>query len=125
MTYENPTEAETAAINFFYENAGYSYNPKTETKEAGRERCAIELAEAETEAARYGYAFVWDVDQDIDSSEFRDDCEPYATYNCTAYDSDGGIAASVCGCDFGPEGYKPGDSYARVVQAELAAEIFA
>ena len=40
---------------FFYENAGYSYDPKTETPEQGRIRCARDLADAEMVGQRLGY----------------------------------------------------------------------
>ena len=37
---------------FFFTHAGYSYDPKTETPEQGRAKCAQRLAEAEEEADR-------------------------------------------------------------------------
>jgi hypothetical protein len=47
---------------FFYEHAVYSYDPKTETAEAGRIRCAKDLAEAEVIGQRLDYQFEWDWD---------------------------------------------------------------
>lgn len=51
-TYE--TDRSKAAA-FFYEHAGYSYNPATETAEDGRTRCAEKLARAEEISARRGW----------------------------------------------------------------------
>lgn len=42
-----PTQTLTPDQAFFFKHAGYSHNPKTETPEQGRTRCAIALAEAE------------------------------------------------------------------------------
>ncbi len=109
---------------FFYDNAGYSWDPmKDEDQEAGHVRCAISLAEAEKVAIKAGVTFEWDVDTDIDSSEWRDDVEPYATWNCTAsYEGSGEVFAALGGVDFGPSGSPWKTDYARVVEAELALE---
>ena len=53
-----------SAVEFFVENAGYSYNPKTETPEEGQRRTAMALAEAEREGSDAGLSFSWDVDEE-------------------------------------------------------------
>jgi hypothetical protein len=53
----------TADQFFFYQNAGYVYDSKTETPEQGRLRCAKELAAAEAIGQRLGYAFEWEFDE--------------------------------------------------------------
>jgi len=111
---------------FFYDNAGFSWNKEKETEYEGHVRCAISLAEAEKVAKEVGITFEWDVDGDINSSEWRDDVEPYATWNCVAQGPDGEVFTSLCGIDFGPEGSPSGfnsaNDYGRVVEAELALE---
>lgn len=110
-----------SAARFFYEHAGYSYNAATETAEQGRERCARNLAAAEGIAREAGVSFDWSIDTDADSSEFSDD-EPYALWECVAYDCAGNIVASLHAIDFGPDGSPHASDYRRVVEAELADE---
>jgi len=107
---------------FYYDNAGYSYDPKTETPEQGRLRCAESLAAATRRVADQGIRFVWDIDPDIDSSEWTDEQPAWQTYHCTAINSEGESLACIGGVDFGRNGDPNTDSYARVVQAELAIE---
>jgi len=110
------------ATQFYYDNAGYSYNPKTETKEQGRLRCAESLAEAARQATDAGITFAWDIDRDIDSSEWTDEQPAWQTFNCVALDRQGVILASLCGIDFGRDGDPHYNEYSRVVEAELALE---
>ncbi len=112
----------TAAEKFFFDHAGYSYDPVTETPEQGRIRCARNLAAAEALAREAGVSFAWEVDQDIDSSDFDDSTDPWALWTCVAYDCTGAVAASLGGVDFGRDGTPHGDDYRRVVEAELADE---
>ena len=63
----------TADQLFFYEHAGYSYNPQTETAEQGRIRCAISLALAEEQARNLGYEFEWEYDECPDLSWMSDE----------------------------------------------------
>ena len=112
----------TGRVRFFFSNAGYSYDPKTETPLQGRWKCAHALADAEYEAWGKGYSFHWEVDSDITSADWRDDCEPYATWWCACRNPDGEIVATLGGVDFGPDGEPWGNDYARVVEAELAFE---
>ena len=94
---------------FFFANAGYSYNPETETPEQGRAKCAQRLAAAEAEADRRGWWVEW-----IDDGE-----EDGAPRWCALLrDSGSAVLGSLGGIDIcdGP--------YARVVAAELAADVF-
>lgn len=109
------------AINFFRTHAGYSYDPATETAEQGRQRCAEWLAECERWALDADVSFEWGRD-DVDSSEFSDDPEPWGLWFCIARGPDGEAIASLGAIDFGRDGEPWGDSCRRVVEAELAAE---
>lgn len=110
------------ATQFFYDNAGFSYDPKTETAEAGHWRSAQELANAEAWGRDAGLCFHWTIDPVTDSSDWTDG-EPYAVWLCTAYDESGTIVASLGAVDFGPDGEPWGQPYRRVVEAELALEV--
>jgi hypothetical protein len=112
-----------SAVKFFFDRAGYGYDPKIETPEQGRARDAQELAEAEARAKRAGLRFVWEVDPDIDSSHFSDEVPPWDQWQCTALC--GGRVGYLGGVDFGRDGTPHGDAYARVVEAEIALEWFA
>jgi hypothetical protein len=107
---------------FFYDNAGYSYDPKTETPEQGRANCARILACAELISKSIGMQYSWTIDPGTDSSAFDNDPEPWALWQCLAYDQHGDIVASLHGIDFGRFGHPDSDDYSRVVEAELAAE---
>lgn len=107
---------------FFLKHAGWSFDPATQTPMRGRIKCAQTLARAERAACDAGISHEWQIDPDIDSSEWRDDVDPYSTWQCVARDSEGKVIASLCGIDFGPDGSPWGDPYRRVVEAELSAE---
>ena len=107
---------------FFYAKAGYSYDPSTETKVQGRARGAKALARAESMARDSGLRFVWSIDPDIDASEFSDN--NYPLYQCFMVRGENEILQSFGGVDFGETGQPWGDSYSRVVEAELALEHF-
>lgn len=50
---------------FFYDNAGgFSYDPKTETAEQGRERGACLLARAAVHALENNWSVEWSADED-------------------------------------------------------------
>lgn len=106
---------------FFYDNAGYSHNPQTETPEQGQKRCAIALAAAETWAVQNGYTFTVDDDSDADESwldsepqEYQDEWRGKAQ-SVVMWTPEGTVCQSLGGCY--------GDSkYMRVVRAELALE---
>lgn len=112
----------TTSEQFFYEHAGYSRDPKTETKEEARERCARELAAAEKIGENRGYEFHWEIDPDTDSSDFDDSSEPWHLWQVVAEDRHGEPFGSLGGVDFGRDGDPHGEHYARVIQAELALE---
>ena len=113
------------AYQFFLANAGFSYDPITETPEVGRERAARLLARAERRASAEGYVFCWRHDPDIDSSEFSDAEPAYRLWVCTAWKPAHECVASLGGVDFGPDGDPWGSDYRRVVEAELALEALA
>lgn len=107
---------------FFYEHACWSYDPKTETKEQGRWRCADALAEAEAQARARGWSYEWYVDPDIDSREFSDSRPHWSLWMCVLHDKNGEHLESLSGIDFGRDGTPwSGNPYRRVVEAELAS----
>jgi hypothetical protein len=121
-------DLERAARAFFYDHAGASWNPETETEEQGRLRGARELAAAERTASALGWSFEWSIDPDIDSSEWLDDNEdggrnrdPWHTWKCAMY-ADGEFVTSLHGIDFGRDGHPNSDPYRRIIEAELALE---
>ena len=106
------------AAAFFYEHAGWSYDPATESPEDGRARCALALAEAEAWAAAADVEFVWDADDDSwwlhpaeDATDGPQTCEI-----CAAYMGREMVASLGCIDD-------ADDNYRRVIEAELAAEL--
>lgn len=105
---------------FFYEHAGWSYDPKTETSEQGRRRCAKRLAQAEAFAKRHRMRFEWSKD-DITNRSFTDEGPEYRLYQVLAY-LDGRVCGSLGGVDFGQHGKPASEPYARVVEAELALD---
>lgn len=107
---------------FFLRHAGFSYDPKTETADAGRRRNARDLANAERRASAAGMSFGWSIDPDIDSSEWCDDPPAYDQWVCVCRDAVGDSVASLGGIDFGRDGSPYSDPYRRVVEAELARE---
>lgn len=119
----------TKVERFFYDNAGYSYNPATETPEQGQEKSAILLAGAERWAQEAGYDFIWDIDPYASSADWIDDNEdggkyydPWQVWFCSMVDEKGKTVQSLHAIDFGRDGQPWGNSYRRVVEAELAAE---
>ena len=97
----------TPAEQFFFDNAGYSYDPGAETPEQGRTRCAQRLAAAEEEADRCGWWVEWIDDGEEDGAQ---------RWCALLRDSGSAVLGSLGGIDVcdGP--------YARVVAAELAAD---
>jgi len=134
MTPSKPTTAErpketkarkqlTVDQFFFYHNAGYSYDPKTETLKEGRFRCARELAAAETIGQRLGYVFEWEFDECPDLSWMSDKEreQGHEVLCCRIPDPENTrhSLASLCGITDPPYHYR------RVIEAELAAEAIA
>lgn len=117
------TRRHAAAVEFFYENAGYSYTPGQETAEQGRRRCARALAVAEATAGAIGVTYSWDIDPDVTSADWTDERPAWQTWQCFA-ECDG-LTAALVGIDFGRDGSPHSHDYARVIEAELAEEIIA
>jgi len=109
-------------VDFFFAQAGYSYNPKTQTKLQGRWACARSLAEAERNGSDAGLSFEWEIDPISDSSEFSNKKPAWQLWACCCRDAQGKVQSSLCGIDFGRDGSPWGEPYRRVVEAELASE---
>lgn len=109
-------------VQFFMAHAGHSYNPLTETSAQGRYRGARRLAAAERKASAAGVSFEWSIDPDCDSSDWSDDGEPYATWQCLARDAEGVVIGSLHAIDFGDGGEPWGDPYRRVIEAEIVLD---
>lgn len=101
------------AVAFFREHAGFSRLPDESDAEA-KERSARELADAEEWMHNAGYTVGWAFDLDDDHTN------GHPTYVCTLYADDGEIVGSLGGVDLADVG--TAHPYARVVEAELAAE---
>lgn len=108
---------------FFFDHAGYSYDPKKETQYEGQVRCARELAVAETRAQDAGFEYEWSDDWMVGSHKeyfgkgsAYEDGEPNTCESCVLRDADGEILASL-GCIDDADA-----NYRRVVEAELAEE---
>lgn len=110
---------------FFLAHAGYNYDPKTETPIQGARRCARMLAKSEKHARDNGISFSWEIDQEIDSSDFDDSSDHWSLWVCTAYDANGKVCGSLSGIDLGRDGSPYGDPYKRVVEAQIACEVAA
>lgn len=107
------------AVAFFYEHAGPSYNPTSESPEEGRMRTALDLAQAESWAERKGIECEWVEDWEVlDHVREYDgyDHEPETCEVAVLKSRKGHVLASL-GCIDDAT-----DDYRRVVQAELALE---
>lgn len=107
-----------ARVLFFYDHAGWSYDPKTETEQQGRRRCAASLAAAESRALDLGVRYEWTEDPHADRSGI-DHQGPL--WGCVAH-WNGDTIASLGGIDLGENGSTVTHPYARVIEAELALE---
>ena len=111
-----------SAEQFFYEHAGWSYDPTKESPEQGRRRSAREYAEAERWAKASGLTFEW-VDDWTTENHVKEydgyDEEPATCETCIARDESGRVVASLSCID------DASDDYRRVIEAELADEVFA
>lgn len=95
---------------FYFDNAGSSYDPKVETEEQGKARGAADLAKAAHYALDQGWTFEWDTDPDGHSCD-----EDHSVEYCQLWDGETllGSLSEICGAT---------DDYRRVVEAELALE---
>lgn len=108
---------------FFLEQAGYSYDPKTERPIDGKRRCARELSKAERHSLDNGWYVEWWQDEngcsgcDCGAVDCRcSNGDEHETLGCVLKDEDGDVLASLWGiCE-------PSREYRRVVAAELALE---
>jgi hypothetical protein len=112
----------TADEQFFFDNAGWSHDPLTESPREGRARCARELAAAEEWARDNGYTVEWEGDWQVRShiAEYRYDAEPETCEMALLFPPDDGesvcVASRGCVDNAEPENR-------RVVAAELALEV--
>lgn len=117
--HEHATEPLSDAEQFFYDNAGYSYDPATESREEGRARCARALAAAEDYGRRHG----WRVEYDEDPDVMEDDVDSVGmvargeavNLTVTLRDADGEFLGSLAGVVV-PNDQDP---YLRAVAAQL------
>ena len=101
---------------FFYDHAGFCYDPKTQTAEQGQTECAQRLAAAELAFMRSDARCEWADDSDS-AAEMRHEGEPFDTCEyCVIRTADGTHLASLHAItDASP-------NYRRVVRAQLAFE---
>lgn len=118
-----------AVEQFFYDQAGYRYDPAIESPEDGRRRGALLLASAERWAHESGYSFCWDIDDESTSADWIDadddggkNQNPWRVWSVWMMDEGGHTVQSLHSIDFGRDGQPWGDPYRRVVEAELALE---
>lgn len=111
------------AEQFFYERAGYSYDPTTQTQDEGRRETAHLLAVAERWAKREGVRFEWMDDWTIGvphaeffSAEAYPDGDPQTCEALLVLNDQDKVLASL-GCIDDADA-----DYRRVVEAELSLE---
>jgi hypothetical protein len=110
---------------FFLEHAGYSAPP-------GRAACALQLAKAEAKAERVGLVFEWEDDSEAaqwedERGRWHQDPAVACLVYCDAHLSRGPrreVLASL-GAILESDDFADAKNYRRVVEAELAAEVFA
>lgn len=123
----------TEAEQFFYEHAGYSWDPKTETATSGRTRVAVLLAAAEGTLEGSPLSVTWTPDdQPAECACGNPDCVSDGApawvvqlrgpdERCNDLPSDSGeVLTASGGYDF-PSGEPWGEASARVAAAQLVA----
>lgn len=116
---KNPRKGAEA---FFYEHAGYGYDPKTETKEEGRRRGAKLLADAEQWAWDNNYEFLWE--EDPEGWDLLGDVDPDDVSEVLVVrmvDAQGETVQSLGGVLMGHNSVD-NRNMGRVFEAELASE---
>lgn len=114
----------TADEQFFFDHAGWSHDPLTESPREGRVRCAQALATAEQWLKDNSafYRVTWEDDPDSRYDHGRDVLEssPETCEQATLWmiDADHPWVAASLGCIDDAD-----DAYRRVVAAELALEV--
>ena len=115
---------------FFYDHAGYGWNPVTETEDQGRVNNARALANAERTARERWWVVYWEDDWSIGCTHRKfygeaydepypadpETCERVTLVEIGDNDDDNGVLASI-GCVDDAT-----DDYRRVLAAELASE---
>jgi hypothetical protein len=108
---------------FFYDHAGFSYDPETQTAEEGRWECARKLRGAEVRAASLGWEVRWEEDPEpIWDDDVERETTDYPQWWAVLFDSEGNVLGSLGSVDLGPDKDPWSDPYGRVVAAELAWE---
>jgi hypothetical protein len=108
-------------VKFFYDNAGYSYDPNTETADQGRFKGAKDLADAEIYARDNDWVFTWEWDDcgDFDNHDEWCDIKGQHDHNieaCILRDANGNVLESLCSI------VDADNNYRRAVEAELASQ---
>lgn len=120
LHHPKPQTPKQAAYLFFLRNAGYSYDPKTQTPRQGRSETARKLAKAERDARALGYSFEWEDDWSVGDHQKEFDCYadgvPETCESCLMRDPAGKVVQSLGCVDDATREYR------RVVEAELALE---
>lgn len=113
------------AEEFFYGNAGYSYDPKTQTEEEGRRETAKAMADAEQWAWDNNYTFSWsEEEEDWDTFLEESEVDPHDVLEILALqmrNKDGTTVQSLGGVMFGHNA-EANTRYGRVFEAELALQ---
>jgi hypothetical protein len=108
------------AVVFFAEHAGWSYDPKTETADEGKQRGARESAAAEMLLREQGWIVTWSDDWSIGDHAQEFDCYedggPETCETALLTDSHGAVLGGLSCIDDADENYR------RVIAAELAGE---
>lgn len=114
----------TDRVMFFYENAGWSYDPETQTPDEGHWETARHLAKAEEWAHENGIEFLWVPDEDGFAFGLRAMVWGCIAGPCRDHHFDNiETEASLWGIEFADGTSWVTDPYAIVVEAELASQI--
>jgi hypothetical protein len=113
------------SIEFYLEHAGSSHDPKVETPEEGKYRCAEELRYAASQAEQFGWYFEWDDDPEEpdwgDVNPTDEERDNAAHLMVVLKDEHGRVLASLGGI-LVDQRDAPVSPYCVVVEAELALE---